>query len=71
MRNRKKNEQKVKSNKNPWNTNKHTNIHIIEIPEKREKRKRKKKKKGKIIAENATIDGGHGSSDLRNSINSK
>ena len=45
MRNRKKNEQKVKSNKNPWNTNKHTNIHIIELPEKREKRKTKKKKK--------------------------
>ena len=49
MRNRKKNEQKVKSKKNLWNTNKHTNIHIIEIPEKREKRKRKKKKKEKLL----------------------
>lgn len=49
MRNRKKNEQKVKSKKNPWNTNKHTNIQIIEIPEKREKRKRKKKKEKLLL----------------------
>lgn len=51
MKNRKKNEQKVKSKKDltySKHTSKHTYIHIIEIPEKREKMK--KKKKGKIMA---------------------
>lgn len=43
MRNRKKNEQKLKSKKDPWNTKKHINIHIIKIPEKREKEKKKDK----------------------------
>ena len=55
MRNRKKNEQKLKSKKDPWNTKKHINIHIIKIPEKREK----EKKKGQIMVENDTIDEGH------------